>query len=74
MQATDDINVRNDAEKRPGGSDARSMKAKSLSNWKVRLAFGSAVAILLGVGALSYRVIAGVQGKQPLGATLSRCY
>ena len=58
VEAADDVNVRNDAKERPGGSDARAMKARSLSKWKVRLAFGSAVAILLGVGAFSYRVIA----------------
>ena len=33
------------------------MKTKALLNWKVQLAFGSAIAILLVVGAFSYRSI-----------------
>jgi len=33
------------------------MKTKSLLNWKVQLAFGSAILTLLAVGAMSYRVM-----------------
>ena len=35
------------------------MKTKSLLNWKVQLAFGSAIAIMLVVGAFSYRSMVG---------------
>src|SRR5450432_2715194 len=35
----------------------RAKKAKPQSNWNVQLAFGSAIAILLVVGAFSYRSI-----------------
>ena len=58
VEAIDDFNVRNDAEPSPGGRDAPAIKTKSLTNWKVQLAFGSAIAILLVVGGFSYRSMA----------------
>ena len=58
VEAIDDFNVRNDAEPSPGGRDAPAIKTKSLTSWKVQLAFGSAIVILLIVGAFSYRSMA----------------
>ncbi len=45
------------AEKYPGGHVEDVIKTRPWRNWTTQVAFGTAVAVLLGVGALSYRAI-----------------